>query len=446
MANETVSTGSTARSPGLKLLLIAALTVGMVVPLFFINMTLSEREGRAAEAAGDVASGWGGSQIVAGPMLLVPYVENETQIVDGRSVLTPVRRAVAIMPERLKLNATADASERHRGIFDIPVYRTDVSVHAEFKKEALAAAFTSDATPLWNEAVVTVLVSDQRGLADNVVLDANGKPIDFEPGSGLEGGTISGIHAPLAMGDAPGNLVLNARFALRGTRELSFVPLGRSTTSRLASGWRAPSFFGAFLPAEHRTDGQGFQSQWSVPYLARGFAQSFVATDATLTKMLDSSFGVRFYKPVDFYQLVERSLKYAILFVGLGLLVFFVAELVANRRLHAVQYVLVGAAQVLFYLLLLSFAEHTGFLMAYSLAAVATVALTSLYARSAFASTIRAVVLGVIMSGLYGLLYVILNSEDDALLIGSLLLFAALGATMFVTRRTDWYRVVPITG
>jgi inner membrane protein len=133
-----------------------------------------------------------------------------------------------------------------------------------------------------------------------------------------------------------------------------------------------------------------------------------------------------------------------VLFVGLGLLTFFVAELVAGRRLHAVQYVLVGAAQVLFYLLLLSFAEHTGFLLAYALAAAATVILTALYARSAFASTLRAAVLGAVMAALYALLYVILNSEDDALLIGSLLLFAALGATMFVTRKTDWYRVVPV--
>lgn len=439
----TTAPQSTARSPGLKLLLIALLTVAMAIPLFAINLTLSERQGRANEAAVDIAKGWGSEQTVAGPMLLVPYTDNEYQMVDGRSVVTPVRRSIAIMPEKLNFNATADVSERHRGIFDIPVYRTDVSFHAEFKKTALAAAFPNGTTPLWNEAMVAVLISDQRGLADNVVLDANGKPVDFEPGVGLDGNTIAAIHAPLAMGNEPGDLVLNARFALRGTRELSFVPLGRGTTAKIASGWHAPSYFGSFLPTQHRSDGQGFQAEWTVPYLARGFGQSFIVNNESLTRTLASNFGVRFYQPVDFYQLVERSLKYSVLFVGLGLLTFFVAELVAGRRLHAVQYVLVGAAQVLFYLLLLSFAEHTGFLLAYSLAAAATVILTALYARSAFASTLRAAVLGAVMAALYALLYVILNSEDDALLIGSLLLFAALGATMFVTRKTDWYRVVP---
>jgi inner membrane protein len=444
MTESTTTPQSAARSPGLKLLLIALLTVAMAIPLFAINLTLSEREGRAFEVATDVANGWGGQQIVAGPIVLVPYTQTDTQIVDGRSVELQSRHMTAIMPGKLRLDATADASERHRGIFDVPVYRSDVSFRAEFGKAELAAAIPSGATPLWNEAVVTTLVSDPRGLADNVTLTANGRTIDFEPGAGIENGSLPGIHASLGVAEPPERLVLHARFALRGVKELSFVPLGRSTTSRLASDWQSPSFFGAFLPGEHHEDAKGFHADWSVPYLARGFAQNFVATDASLTKIQESNFGVRFYKPVDFYQLVERSLKYAVLFVGLGLLTFFVAELVAGRRLHAVQYVLVGAAQVLFYLLLLSFAEHTGFLLAYALAAAATVILTALYARSAFASTLRAAVLGAVMAALYALLYVILNSEDDALLIGSLLLFAALGATMFVTRKTDWYRVVPV--
>jgi inner membrane protein len=154
---------------------------------------------------------------------------------------------------------------------------------------------------------------------------------------------------------------------------------------------------------------------------------------------LQPAFGARFYQPVDHYQLVERSLKYAILFVALSFLVFFVVETVSPQRLHAVQYALVGAAQVLFYLLLLSFSEHIGFAPAYLVAAAATVILTSLYAVSALASVARAAVLCAILSALYGLLYIILNAEDYALLIGSILLFAALAATMFVTRKINWY-------
>jgi inner membrane protein len=178
-----------------------------------------------------------------------------------------------------------------------------------------------------------------------------------------------------------------------------------------------------------------------VPYLARGFGQTFASPDQAMQSILTPSFGVKFYQPVDHYQLVQRSLKYAVLFVALAFLIFFVVETISARQLHAVQYALIGAAQVLFYLLLLSLAEHIGFAGAYGIASAATVILTGLYAFSALASAARAGVLTAILGVLYALLYVILNSEDNALLIGSGVLFAALAATMYVTRRIDWYRL-----
>jgi inner membrane protein len=176
-----------------------------------------------------------------------------------------------------------------------------------------------------------------------------------------------------------------------------------------------------------------------VPYLARGFGQSFVTAANQMDLLQQPAFGARFYQPVDHYQLVQRSLKYAILFVALAFLVFFVVETVSPQRLHAVQYALVGSAQVLFYLLTLSLSEHIGFALSYLIAAGAVVVLTSLYAMSVLASQARAAALFVVLSALYGLLYVILNAEDYALLIGSGLLFAALAATMYVTRRINWY-------
>jgi inner membrane protein len=157
--------------------------------------------------------------------------------------------------------------------------------------------------------------------------------------------------------------------------------------------------------------------------------------------IMSPAFGVRFYQPVDYYQLVQRALKYAILFVALSFLIFFVVESLSVQRLHFVQYLLVGVSQVLFYLLLLSFCEHIGFALSYLIASAATVAATGLYASAVLASRSRAAILGTILAALYGLMYVILNAEDYALLIGSLVLFAALGATMYVTRRIDWYRL-----
>jgi inner membrane protein len=250
---------------------------------------------------------------------------------------------------------------------------------------------------------------------------------------------VSGIQAPLGLSGAQ-DLSFDTNLTLRGSRELSLSPLGRRTVASIQSAWPSPSFFGAFLPTERKIGVEGFEASWIVPYLARGFGQSFETTDEALQQLLTPAFGVRFYQPVDHYQLVQRSLKYAILFVALAFLVFFVVETVSPRRLHVVHYALVGAAQVLFYLLLLSLSEHIGFARAYIAGAAATIGLTSLYAISALASKSRAGVLCLVLSLLYGLLYIILNAEDYALLIGSTLLFVALAATMFVTRKIDWYR------
>lgn len=431
------------RSPGFKLFLIAILTVVMVVPLLFIQLALSDRQERAGEAAQDIASGWGGAQTIAGPVLFVPYESTVTSTVDGRNVQTTERFTAVLLPSTLNLDARADTDTRWRGIFPVPVYRAAISLHAQFDKAALASLVPEGAHALWDQAYVSVLVSDVRGLAGNITLNANGREIGFRPGIGVDGATTAGIHAPLGLSAMPDSMTLAADFTVRGSRELSLASLGQQTTAHLTSPWPDPSFFGVFLPSTHRISKTGFDASWTIPYLARGYAQSFSATDTALTAIPSATFGVRFYQPVDLYQLVERSLKYSILFVGLAFLVFFVAELIVGRRLHGAQYTLIGAAQVLFYLLLLSFAEHIGFAAAYAAAAAATVVLTSLYAVSAFASRRRAAALFAVLSALYGLLYVILVQEDYALLIGAVVLFFALCVTMYATRRMDWSRIVP---
>jgi len=434
----------TLRSPGFKILLIVLLTVAMAVPLFFIQLALSDREQTASGAVADVANGWGGPQIVAGPVLLVPYTVIHQDIVDGRMVETPLRSTAVLLPENLNLNVDAETGIRSRGIFHVPVYRADIAMHATFDKTAMTALAPPGATVLWGEITVAVRVSDSHGLADNVILMANGHPVAFGPGvSAADNSKLSGIEAPLPLSEAT-NLTLDTRFTLRGSREFSVSPLGRRTTATIQSPWDSPSFFGAFLPTEREVGKSGFKASWTVPYLARGFGQAFANSDTAMEMLERPAFGARFYQPVDHYQLVERSLKYAVLFVALAFLVFFVVETVSPERLHAVQYALVGSAQVLFYLLLLSLSEHIGFALAYLIAAAATVALTSLYAVSALASRARAGVLCIVLGAIYALLYVILNAEDYALLIGSALLFAALAATMYVTRKINWYTLTGV--
>ena len=433
-----------ANSPGLKLLAVILLTVLMIVPLFAINLALSDREGRAAEAAGDIASGWGATQTIAGPVIFIPYDVDVQSVVDGKSVVTTNHDEAVVLPSQLSVKAKVDTTKRARGIFEVPVYTSNIDIGASFGPAAFAGLFPDNARVDWKNAYTVVLVNDPRGLSGNVALRVNNRDVPFQPGIGTMSKNANGMHAPLGLSGAPNELTLSTHIGLRGSQELSVAPLGQQTTAAIHSGWPDPSFFGNFLPADRRVSPKGFDATWSVPYLARGYAQSFRSAADAMPLLTSSLFGVKFYQPVGFYQLVERSLKYAILFVGLSLLVFFVTELMSAQRLHVMQYTLIAAAQVLFYLLLLSFAEHIGFGYSYLAAAAATVLLTAAYALSVFASRKVAAVLCVLLGTLYGLLYVILRQEDDALLIGAVLLFAALAATMYATRRMDWSRVAAL--
>ncbi|HTT99775.1 MAG TPA: cell envelope integrity protein CreD [Rhizomicrobium sp.] len=438
MATDTIKSLPAVRSPGFKFLLIVILTVCMAVPLFLIQLALSDREQTAAGAASDIAAGWGGPQVVAGPVLLVPYTVRRENLVNGQEVNMDQDLTAMLLPENLNMDVHARSGTRWRGIFEVPVYTATIGVHATFDKAGMAALMPSDAKVRWNEARIVIRVTDAHGLADNVVLNANGHSVPFESGVDVDETRLSGIQANAGLKE-PGDLTLDTKFTLRGSREFSVSPLGRRTTATVQSDWNSPSFFGAFLPTDSALSKDGFKASWTVPYLARGFGQSFASANNQMDLLQQPAFGARFYQPVDHYQLVQRSLKYAILFVALAFLVFFVVETVSPQRLHAVQYALVGSAQVLFYLLVLSLSEHLGFALSYLIGAGATVALTSLYAMSVLASRVRAAALFVVLGTLYALLYVILNAEDYALLIGAGLLFAALAATMYVTRRINWY-------
>ena len=238
------------RSPAFKFFLIVLLTVAMAVPLFFIQLLLSDREQTASGAATDVAAGWGGPQVVAGPMLFVPY----TQVGDQ------TRRTAVVLPENLDMRVKADSGTRSRGIFAIPVYRADIKMHATFDKAALARAVPPDAVIVWDDVSVAIRVSDAHGLADNVTLLANGRKIAF--GAGIDAGAstkTSGIQAPLSL-NGPADLTLDTQFSLRGSREFSVAPLGRRTTASISSPWNSPSFFGAVPPRRPRRQRGRLQS------------------------------------------------------------------------------------------------------------------------------------------------------------------------------------------
>jgi inner membrane protein len=336
------------------------------------------------------------------------------------------------LPDDLKINSEVGPEKRYRGIFEVVLYSSKIQLDGAFNPLQIQKLIPENAPIYWDKAVLVLGVPDLRGLADQVKLNWNNQPLVFEPGVPVPDMINSGIHVPVSIKPEAGHQ-FHIELALKGSDYLYFTPVGKVTEVKMAAPWKDPSFNGAFLPDEKNITNEGFTASWKVLNLNRNFPQQWVGNQNY--SFQESAFGVSFLLPVDNYQKSTRSVKYAILFIGLTFLTVFFIELGQKKRVHPFQYALIGLALVIFYTLLVSISEHTSFNLAYLIAGVMTVGLTGIFARSLFQSGKMALIVGGTMTLLYGFLFVVLQLQDYALLIGSLGLFAILAVVMYVSRR-----------
>lgn len=436
------------RSPSFKFVLVGVLVLLISALTGVVWLFSAERQSRANSVEAEVARDWGGSQRILGPYLVVPYTLKTQRFVDGKAVDVEVARQAVFLPDTLNVSGAVQTEKRRRAIYDVTVYQGKLTLGGQFRPADLSLVEPeTPASIRWQDAFIALGIQDVSGLKNNVQLQIAGRTIDFEPSAGLDdaAGRVNGIHArlkPLAVaaglnGGAP--LPYKIELSLNGSSSLAFAPAGRENTVALESNWPHPSFTG-FLPASRTINGQGFSATWSVPYLARDVPQSWAAAPQAigLDRFMGKDLGVNLFVPVDFYALVERALKYGFLFVAAAFGGVFVLELLSGRRVHPVQYIFVGLAIVLFYVLLLSLSEHIGFSAAYLVASAATGAMISAYVGMALQSLRRGLTILGIFGVLFGLLYMILQLEDYALLAGSIAAFVLLTATMFATLRVNW--------
>jgi inner membrane protein len=454
------ASGRFMRSPGFKFFTLGVLSLLLLIPASLIWLLVSEREDRARDVAREIAQTWGGSQRLIGPFITVPYDIDETRIVDDEETTITVRREAVFLPDDLTITADANTQMRSRGIFDVTVYSSDITLEGSFSEPSAAAITAHNARFAWSQARLSLAISSVRSIRNSVVLQMDGEPRAFEPSLGVEGqvpdtepypagrgphphpgaGGLGGIHVPNLFLVNPRSFAFRIDLALNGSDSLFLAPAARDTTASIVSNWPHPSFTGAALPEASTINPDiGFSAQWRVPNLARAMPLAFtLGGNHSLTELSQDAFGVRFFQPIDYYALVDRALKYAILFIGVVFLAVFVIEVRTGKRVHVVQYVFVGLALVLFYVLLLSLAEHLGFLIAYLGAGTATALLIGTYcARSLDNRTYGALVAGLIAS-IFGVLYLFLRLEDYALLAGSVFAFCVLAVTMFTTQAIDW--------
>jgi inner membrane protein len=346
------------------------------------------------------------------------------------------------LPGAVEWRGSVETHARGRSLFAVTVYDSRLTASGWFARPDPAALGVEPGDVDWAHAQAILLVSDPGGLQQRVTLRWSGREHPFVPGVMAQDAFGNTLQAPLGAVDLGGDrLPFSLDLVLRGSESLRLLPLGDETTAQITSPWPHPSFVGAPLPAERTVD-KGFNASWSVPYFGRGFPQSWrddqVGPERLSAQLSASAFGVNLVQPADAYQQTERAVKYAVLFILLTFTTVFVLELLSPVRLHAMHYLLVGAALCLFYLLLLALAEHVGLGRAYAAATAGTVGLVTLYTRAVLAGWARALAVAAVLATLYGWLFTVLRAEDYALLLGALGLFATLAVVMFVTRRLDW--------
>lgn len=454
------------RSAGLKLILICGLVLLMAIPAMFIGAISYERSTVANEVTRQVSQRYGGQQTVIGPILSVPYettLSNGT-VQTGHYILYPDSGGADF--------AEVTVEAKSQSLYKVPVYAAKGELTARFK-DPLNELEKAGVTLKRAEARFLISISDVRGLKQDVFLrGTDGQSSQFEPaaeeaqprpgvpavyGQNSEG--IRFIAKPAIPGRAhealprfgqwlsvsalpyftdSGDVSVSAELHLSGAQSLSIPPFAKSTNVSLVSNWPDPGFKGEFTPTEREISGDGFSANWSMPYLSRGIRGQGRAEDV-LRGLTSNMVRVKFVSTDNPYQTVNRALKYSVLFIGLVFLAYFLFEVVVGTPVHPAQYILIGLAQAIFYLLLLAFAERIGFVPAFAIASALTIFVTAGYAGAVFGGRSYIWKAGTVFAIVYGLLFVLMRMEDFALMVGALASFTAIAATMYLTRDVDWY-------
>jgi len=440
------------RSMGLKLLLVGGLVLLLGIPLIVVNVLAWERAGRAETVAAEIGQSHGGPQTLRGPFLVLPVertVNVTSQAASGSVHETrQIVETLILSPDTLNILVDLETRVLRRAIYETPVYESHLAVRGRFDTSRINGDLLGDGTINWSAARITYAVSDLRGMGEDIRFEIVGRSdvLTFEPESGfaLSGGYSEqewrGMSAPLRDLEPGSAFDFDGELHVLGASRLGIVAAGRETSARITSDWQHPGFQGAYLPDTRDITDDGFAAEWRIPYLARGVPASWIeGRNYSIRTADEAQFAIQFISPADGYVRVSRSLKYAMGFLGLTLLLFFLIEASGGRRLHAAQYILIGMTQITFYLLLLALSEHVPVWTAYAIAATATVILTALYARSAFRDAPRALLTFAGLTLAFSVQFVLILVEDYALLIGSVLAFGTIASTMYLTRQVDWY-------
>jgi inner membrane protein len=440
-----------------KLFSIGFLILILLIPSVWIQDLIDERQDRASAVIKEVADKWSGSQTVSGPILVIPYRKQEIIDVGNQKEIHEHIEQAFFLPEKLDITGTVNPEILHRGIFDAVVYNSKLQVISVFNKPDFVSLNIADDMVNWKDAHLIFGIADLRGISDNPVIAVGGSNISSEPSTNIwtnifhvtraaaeeEDGkrhikeSTTGIVANLGWTSAESfRSNVDVALNIKGSESLNFVPSGKTTSVNLSGPWSSPSFDGEFLPDPREVTDDGFKATWKVLHFNRPFSQQWTENNQQLS---GSDFGLRLIVPVDQYQKTMRTAKYGVLVILLTFVALFLVEITQKIRIHPFQYILIGAALIIYYCLLLSFSEQVGYNIAYAIASVATITLISLYSRSFLDKRLN-LLFTFLLVIFYTFILVIILQQDFSLLLGSIGLFIIVGFLMYFSRKVDWYR------
>ena len=450
----------------LKVIVVGILTLLLLIPLSMISSLIYERLDTKRNAELEITSKWSGEQIITGPCIVIPY----TQEIKQKDKQELVRKNLLLLPNEMNVTVDAKVEKRKRGIYDVSLYSSELLLTGTLNMDELAKTGIKPEDMQLNQARVIMGISDLKGIREGVVMQLGAQNYDFEPGIPVEnlytdtdpiagksfyerdlqvtspnlstGIFSAGLNVKIdsiAMKDlAQGTLPFTINLYLNGSQGLFIVPIGKTTTAKVKSDWPTPSFGGDFLPANHNVTDEGFTANWKIIDLNRSFGQTVNAENATaINQMATSAFGVKFIQSVDQYQQNERSAKYAILIILLTFVVVFFIEVLKKKAVNPFQYLLIGLALVLFYSLLLSLSEIWGFNLAYIVAAIMTTVLIVVHMSSILKNRNLGLFIGALLTFLYLFVFILIQMESYALLVGSIGLFCILAVIMYFSKKLE---------
>ena len=420
-------------SATLKIFSVGIIILVLLIPSSMITSLVHERQGRRNSVVMEINQKWGNEQTITGPFLTVPY---KTAYRGEDDKIKYKIQYLHILPKKLNISGKINPHVRYRSIYETVLYDTQLAISGNFTIPTFEQVNIDRENILWDKALFSVGIADMRGIKNKIAIQFNGKTYRADPGLKTTDIASSGVMSIIPLSPISTSNTFALELNLNGSEQIHFVPVAESTHVKLTSSWPSPSFDGAFLPIKRQVNKDGFYAQWAVLHLNRNYPQYWTGNQY---KVDQSSFGLKLLITANIYQKSIRLAKYAVMFIIFTFAAFFFSEIINKKRVHPIQYILIGLGIILFYILLLSISEHLSFGYAYLLSATAITALTTGYSKGILKSSRFTVTLFGILVILYSYLYITLQLEDYALLMGSIGLFLVLSVIMYITRKIDWY-------